>query len=263
MAERDETGDEYEFSDLDGLETVDPLSGDTFDAQYEMPKEASAGSGFTIIRNGLVVVVSLILLILIYSWFSSSHKKDSSKENIMPAPIQPVIIPPKVEPEIIQPQVTAPPPVSSGLTQKVSAMALSQQNLRDDVTNISNQLGTVGQRVDDINSKISELNQTISQLASRMEAQSEQLEKLIDRTRRPIHKKRVMSSRGPVQPALVYYIQAAIPGRAWLIASNGSTITVREGSEIAGYGVVRLIDPNQGRVLTSSGRVIRFSQQDS
>ncbi|HAF87135.1 MAG TPA: type IV secretion protein IcmG, partial [Legionellales bacterium] len=60
-----------------------------------------------------------------------------------------------------------------------------------------------------------------------------------------------------------YYIKAVIPGRAWLIAANGSTLTVSEGTNIKGYGMVKLIDSTQGRILTSSGRVIRFSQQDS
>ena len=63
--------------------------------------------------------------------------------------------------------------------------------------------------------------------------------------------------------AVYYYIQAVIPGRAWLVSSQGLTITVREGTSVPGYGIVKLIDPNQGRILTSSGRTITFSQQDS
>ena len=62
---------------------------------------------------------------------------------------------------------------------------------------------------------------------------------------------------------MLYYIQAVIPGRAWLIATNGSTLTVREGSTIPGYGIVRKIDPNLGKVFMSTGKVIRFSQLDS
>ena len=58
-------------------------------------------------------------------------------------------------------------------------------------------------------------------------------------------------------------MQAVIPGRAWLIANNGSTITVREGTPIPGYGIAKIIDPIKGRVMTSSGKEIRFSQDDS
>ncbi|MBA3536672.1 MAG: type IV secretion protein IcmG, partial [Tatlockia sp.] len=76
---------------------------------------------------------------------------------------------------------------------------------------------------------------------------------------KPVRRRLIVKSA----PRLMYFIQAIIPGRAWLIATNGSTITVREGTRIAGWGVVKLIDPIQGRVLTSSGRIIRFSQRDS
>jgi intracellular multiplication protein IcmG len=60
-----------------------------------------------------------------------------------------------------------------------------------------------------------------------------------------------------------YNIQAVIPGRAWLIATNGATLTVSQGTAIPGYGIVKLIDPVQGKVTTSSGQIIRFSQEDS
>jgi len=32
---------------------------------------------------------------------------------------------------------------------------------------------------------------------------------------------------------------------------------------IPGYGAVKLVDPAQGQVLTSTGKVIKFSQLDS
>jgi len=55
-----------------------------------------------------------------------------------------------------------------------------------------------------------------------------------------------------------YYIQALVPGRAWIKSKKGSTITVRKGSRVSTYGVVREIDVLNGRILTTSGRVIRF-----
>jgi len=71
--------------------------------------------------------------------------------------------------------------------------------------------------------------------------------------------KKVVAATPPAQ----YFLQAIIPGRAWLISTNGDTVTVREGTRISSYGVVRFIDAKRGRVLTSSGQVIRFSQEDS
>jgi intracellular multiplication protein IcmG len=52
-------------------------------------------------------------------------------------------------------------------------------------------------------------------------------------------------------------LDAAIPGRAWLLGADGETSTVTEGDEIPGYGRVTKIDPAGGMVTTSSGRVIK------
>ena len=62
---------------------------------------------------------------------------------------------------------------------------------------------------------------------------------------------------------LRYAVKAVIPGRAWLLASNGSTLTVRRGTPIQGYGVVTGIDAVRGYVFTSYRKLIRFSQEDS
>jgi intracellular multiplication protein IcmG len=109
--------------------------------------------------------------------------------------------------------------------------------------------------------KMAELNQVITQLNAKLETQSQVIERLTVRTAPKPPKPRVLN--GFLNQRLKYYVQAVIPGRAWLIATNGATLTVREGTLISGYGVVKLIDPTQGRVLTSSGRIIRFSQSDS
>ena len=58
--------------------------------------------------------------------------------------------------------------------------------------------------------------------------------------------------------ANVYYIQAIIPGRAWIRTSNGQTITVAYGDELAGLGKVTKIDAENGVVITSSGAKVMY-----
>ena len=139
-------------------------------------------------------------------------------------------------------------------------MEVSQGNLGNEVTTLNNQVGTISTNVADMNTKIDQLTQTINALANQLAQQSQQIAVLSARPRPAV---RHYVSRAQRTPAVYYYIQAVIPGRAWLVSSQGATITVREGTSVPGYGVVKLIDPNQGRVLTSSGRSITFSQQDS
>ncbi|STX28152.1 protein IcmG (DotF) [Legionella beliardensis] len=157
--------------------------------------------------------------------------------------------------------VTTPPsPDISQLDQKVSALDINQQNIRSDIGTLSNQLTSINTNISNLNVKMDNLSQIITTLSATIERQTNQLTALTVVKKAPKIKRVV---RRVIAPRTIYYIQAVIPGRAWLIASNGSTLTVREGTNIPGYGVVKLIDPNQGRVLTSSGQIIRFSQQDS
>lgn len=60
-------------------------------------------------------------------------------------------------------------------------------------------------------------------------------------------------------PAMTaYYVQAIIPGRAWLKDPNDKIITVTVGDPISGYGEVVNIDAKNGVVTTSSGAKIEY-----
>ena len=85
------------------------------------------------------------------------------------------------------------------------------------------------------------------------------------------HMKHLLSAQKKTRPkirripmrTMQYFIQALIPGRAWLVGENGATVTVNVGSRLPGYGIIRVIDTNLGRVATSSGKIIIYSQRDS
>lgn len=55
-----------------------------------------------------------------------------------------------------------------------------------------------------------------------------------------------------------YYIRAIIPGRAWLRGSDGNSLSVSNGDEIPGYGLVTDINAEQGYLVTSKKDTIRF-----
>ena len=150
---------------------------------------------------------------------------------------------------------------NSALIQKVNTIETNQQNLQTQVSATNEQITTINNNVNNLTVQINRLNQAITDLTNQLSKQSEEISLLMERTK-PKRIRRII--RSPVLRELnIYYINAVIPGRAWLIGVNGSTLTVREGTKIPGYGVVRLIDSMEGRILTSSGRVIKFSQEDS
>jgi intracellular multiplication protein IcmG len=269
MADNDQNNDEYKFAELDSLENE---SNDNPEYGLESPPPKSQGvrSNVNIKRNALIAVGIIVFVMLMYKFIGGML---SSKSPVLPPDETPIAeAPPITTPTPIEPQIASEPiqlqPIqtqtqenNSALQQKVASIEVTQQSVQSEVSSVSQQVGNVNTNVNTLSSQINKLNQTISELSNQVAKQSAEINVLMDRTK-PKPVKRVVLPR-QVNEQIFYYINAVIPGRAWLIGTNGSTLTVREGSNIAGYGVVKLIDSMQGRVLTSSGRVIKFSQEDS
>jgi intracellular multiplication protein IcmG len=272
MADNDQNNDEYQFADLDA---ITPDAGDAnesviiddnpMDSPADNPTavEEPAQQRGTIFdkdnirRNALIAVGGLILLIVLYELLGAIFSGKKQSTAVVPPTTQPI-----VQPKPVLPVAQAPVPmVDPQVNQRLSVLETTQQTLRSDVSTINDQLGSLSKNMDALSAKMTELIGAVATLNAKVDEQAREIEQLTIRrieARRATHPK---VHKAPHYPK--YYLQAVIPGRAWLIATNGTTLTVREGTIIAGYGMVKLIDPNQGRVLTSSGKVIRFSQEDS
>lgn len=272
MADHDQNNDEYKFVELDGLDNETMGDPEHEESASSIAAKENAHSQTNIKKNALIAIGLIIFIMVMYKLvgYLFTHKTESVAvkknttttitqvsqpevpETIMASvPVQPVTPQP-----VVQPMITE----NTDLTKKVTAIEISQQNVRSEVSTVSQQVGVVNNNVNNLNNQIASLNQVINNLSSQLAKQSDEIGVLMARTQ---PKKIVTHIIKTSTPALIYYIQAVIPGRAWLIGTNGSTLTVREGTKIAGYGIVKLIDPLEGRVVTSSGQVIRFSQEDS
>lgn len=274
MAEKSQENDEYEFADLDVVNpeyTSEEETGSSSAPSYNVPREG--GGKRDIRRNALIVVVIVILAMLIYKFTGSFISKKEKPAEMVPTtttaftpPVQPKIETKPVEVTPVEVPVvtqtpTTPPVEDVQLKQKLSALEQNQQNLRSDINNVSAQLQGLHDDLKGLHTQIDSLGQMVTTLSGTVQQQSAQIAMLSAKEqKKPIHRQAI---HRPSTPLPEFYLQAVIPGRAWLIAKNGATITIREGTRVKGYGFIKLIDPVQGRVLTSSGRVIRFSQQDS
>ena len=265
MADKDQSNDEYEFADLD------TINSDSVDELGETVEDAEAKSESTlitdlkqnpVIRNSVIVVVIIIVLLILYKIIASFYtEKDIPQKPLVTAKVK-EFHPPEVKKMPLAP-VATPTTVAleESVKQKLTVLEETQQSTKDSIINVNDKLSGISTNLDSMMAKITELNSTIANLNSKIDEQAHELDQLAikhEETRKIVQRKVIKGSS-----LLKYNIQAIIPGRAWLIAKNGSTLTVREGTDIAGYGMVKLIDPNQGRVLTSSGAVIKFSQDDS
>ncbi len=268
MADNDEVNDEYQFTELD------PLSPNVVEEEQGAPEAEDVPSKRRVLgenennvkRNAIIAVIAFVALMLVYkfvgSYLTGTKNAVSDIKPVITVP-SPVTIEP---PPVVESAPPAPPPPdlstqepNAEIKSNLSTLALGQENLNSQVATFSGHIDSLKSDVDTLTAKITELNRIIVSLSDKLDNQSQTIERL---SAKPVAK----VVRYPVRKAMRvmrYYIQAVIPGRAWLVAENGSTLTVREGSDIPGYGRVKLIDPNQGRVMTSSGQVIRFSQNDS
>lgn len=269
MADNETYDDEYEFIDpdtgsADAMDYTPDAGSKSSGEQSGMEKTFAGKSG--VIRNVLIVVVLVIIVMVVYplvhSKFSGQKKTlvitPESKEQVYIAPIAPT---PVSSP---MPEVNMSNSVNEKVTRKLAELESGQERMQTEFVSSNNQLSGINNNINEMMTKVTELNRITALYAAKVEEQSRAIEQLtaeaaaLKKARMPHHVRHKITT-----PSLKYYIQAVIPGRAWLIANNGSTLTVREGTVIAGLGMVKLIDPRQGRVVISSGRVIRFSQEDS
>lgn len=222
----------------------------------------------TQVRNGLIAVVGILVLIIIYNFTTSLlAKKKSDSDSIT---------------QVSQKQVKQSQVVQQVQPVQTQNFNMEQENLEKENKTLQRSLSRIKESQDSINSRVSSLSNDTFKLNTEYQEINEKLSKLADQVEKiasavedQSHTIMVMSEKHRQQQRahvdhpikqktyMKYNVQAVIPGRAWLIGQNGSTLTVRKGSIIPGYGVVTLIDVSQGRVLTNSGRIIAFAQTDS
>jgi intracellular multiplication protein IcmG len=212
----------------------------------------------TVVRNSLIALAVLIFMMVLYKFLGSVFS--DKKTLIKPAEVTPsaAMSAPalRISNPILQPTNTS---SSNEINQKLSTLETGQQSMRSDVTMVNDTLSGINNNLSTLDQKFSELNSVINRLSDKIDEQAQKIAILTA----PPKVKTIRHTVRKTEHYPRYYLQAVIPGRAWLIATNGSTLTVREGNTIAGYGTVKLIDSSQGKVITSSGQIIRFNQGDS
>ncbi len=270
--------DEYQFADLDALGMEQDAASMPEDESVEGSEagmSSSPGRGrfdnldpqvLKVLRNGAIAVGAFILVFFIYKAIGSFFSPKSSKKEVTPVATKPQTVQKTTQtPLPIRTTTPAPTTISTVATGDVVKLKQEQQRMEIQLSTMRTQMSTMAQNMSDMSAKMADVKQTMLVLSERLEQQSQQMGRLQTMSRA----RRVVSSRPPstqkkyVAPKPSYSIQAIIPGRAWLMSSQGKTLTVSRGSVVPGYGVVRLINAKVGRVFTSSGRVIQFSQSDT
>lgn len=193
----------------------------------------------------VVVVVVVIVLLIILRLFGGHNTKVISTATVSAttvastAAVASTTIPSM--PVVSQPS----PQVTSQLSQLSQTVNSNQSTISD----LQNKIDSLQQSVEVGQEHQSQVTQAVASLAKDVQALQA---KLAPKTK--VSKKKAK----PV----VYYLKAIIPGRAWIYGSNGRQATIAKGDSVKQYGKVLAIEAKQGKVLTSSGKVIQFSSID-
>jgi len=138
--------------------------------------------------------------------------------------------------------------------------AASQQAMSQMQTQYTQQVNEFTMQTKSMQAQIQSLNTRVAD----MEAQINQLVQVLTRRNQNVSNPNSGSSMNGMPSSSVqherspevkvaYNVQAIIPGRAWLKAENGETLTVAEGDLIRNVGRVTKIDPYDGVVEINTG----------
>jgi intracellular multiplication protein IcmG len=211
-------------------------------------------------RNSLIAVCGLFFLIFILKFMGKSDIE--KKKDNLPSAKAPIQIANNTNPMLQK----APMGVKASILEDntLNNLVDSQRNMQSNISALREQIGQLTNQVNTLSSTNQALVQQVAELAIKLISSQEALQELLAAKKAQPVIVRPHPNVAKVSPAqqVHYFVQAVIPGRAWLISTQGATMTVRVGSKVPGLGVVQRIDALQGRVVMSSGRVIAFSQAD-
>jgi len=251
--------DDYQFVDPDAFETSESDG----PANVDAPRTSGMVSPPKIKRNALFAVLALVFCVSIYSYIMHRHKPRAnnmiqSAQQEVHKPV--IVLQNPLNTAAVMPDVTN--DARDKIEQAVAVLQETQQNIQSDLAGMNEHATRLDERLNTIMTSIEALGQRVEQLSSTLDVEAQRIEHALTVKAHPLSNKK--PSKGRVKKQVVSYnVEAVIPGRAWLVGSNGVTITVSVGTAIEGYGRVRMIDAAQGRVLTSSGKIMRFGKDDS
>lgn len=162
----------------------------------------------------------------------------------------------------------------STLTQQNQQLTQQVQALQAQVAQMSSNYNNLMQQIQTDDSRITNIEKSINNVESQMSKVSDALQTIVNaavsggvgmeqqmgayQPRPQAQGARTVYQASPSTRGNSYFIQAIIPGRAWLQDTEGRTITVTYGDSIPGLGKVTKIDPENGVVVTSAGIKIMY-----
>lgn len=171
------------------------------------------------------------------------------------------------------------------LEQRLQTLESQSSSLNEKISNIekqsaqnTSQINTLSRGVGNVQTQVADLNNTITSLLAAVKKRATQVAQPSSRpaelypartpSRTPVSSRDSGSKASYVSGAtperfkqsdkLSFFVQAIIPGRAWLKDNENRIVSIGEGDTVPGYGKVVAIDPRNGFVTMSSGTKFEY-----
>lgn len=163
---------------------------------------------------------------------------------------------------------------SPSLPKKATQSAQVQAPLQDTYRVMGSQVNDLSTKSIQNKRDVNVLTNNVRQMEKSMESMNDVVVQLTDevtgltkqvnalKTQQDIQK-RAMIKKTQMKPK-DYYITAMVPGRAWVKSTDSNQgISIRVGDKLPTYGKISSIDSDNGVIITTSGRIIKFGANDS
>jgi len=193
------------------------------------------------------LIIAVIIFFIFYHFFSSwnnpfselhhgSAVHDSAAAAALPSPAQ-------IAREEQQARAAAAKAQADALEAKSNALDQTITQQQQTITQLQSNMETLQESMNTLTTSVSALTQKFDMMDSKLT--------------KPAAKKLSQAVSAP--PPITYFVRAMVPGRAWLQASNGSTLSVAVGNEVPGHGTVSNVALGAGQVMTSDGSVFTYN----
>lgn len=203
-------------------------------------------------KNILIALGVIIVIFVVYKIIDVAFTPSTSRTRIS-APAQQMVMTPISNAPTAQ--VSQQPIAAAPVDNRLNALEQQGNNNQAGIDKLNTEMADVQNTLAAMNAKLTDLTTAMQAVTAQYAEQQERL-----KMQEAAKHAKVSRRHWAVRP--IYYVRALVPGRAWLSTKNGGTVTVGLGGNLPGYGIVQVIDTNQGTVTTSTGAIIGYNPGD-
>ena len=240
--------EEYHFQDLG-----DPEQTESSESSFEVPSEEPGDTSAQMKKKVMMAAGGAIVLIVLYNFiFGSFGSKDDQDKDTFQQPKQ---ISSSLPKPISQPKMAAKPkpiPKAEPMPRPVAEPSAPAPETMEQFNRMNTALQSIEYTLRELDTRLVDLQNKQDKLQKEISAKKQPPKP------KPAKKAKKARKMPPIDS--IYKVLGTIHGRAWLKKAKGSTLTVKPGDNLPGYGSVKLIEPEQGVVIMSTGDVIKFDE---